>query len=103
MNREQEEGIHISDMIENNRARGGTWEYEKRLRGGRIVLYLPAGTYITLTIDDPPKHADCWLDNAAGESIVASGHVMGNPFPVDTIADLINVLNVAEAVDTLVY
>ena len=101
MNLEQLEAAHIGDIIKKNRARGGTWEYEKRSRGGRIVLYLPAGTYITLTIDDPPKHADCWLDNAAGESIVASGHVMGNPFPVDTIADLMNVLNVAEAVDTL--
>ena len=87
--------------IEKNRARGGTWEYEKRSRGGRIVLYLTGGTHITLTIDDPPKHADCWLDSAAGESIGASGHVMGNPFPVDTIAERINVLNVAEAVDTL--
>ena len=99
----REEEIDVGDLIEKNRARGGTWEYEKRLRGGRIVLYLPAGTYITLTIDDAPKHADCWLDNAAGESIVARGHVTGNPFPVDTIADLINVLDVAEAVDTLTY
>jgi hypothetical protein len=99
----REEEIDVCDLIEKNRARGGSWEYEKRSRGGRIVLYLPAGTHITLTIDDPPKHADCWLDNAAGESIVARGHVTGNPFPVDTIADLINVLNVAEAVDTLVY
>lgn len=101
MNLEQLEAIHVGDIIEKNRARGGTWEYEKRSRGGRIVLYLPAGTHITLTIDGPPRHADCWIDNAAGESIVACGHVSAQPFPVDTIAELINVLNVAEAVDTL--
>ena len=101
MNLEQLEASHVGDIIEKNRARGGTWEYEKRSRGGRIVLYLPAGTHITLVIDDPPRHADCWLDNAAGESIVACGHVSTQPFPVNTIAELINVLNVAEAVDTL--
>tara|TARA_R100001510_G_C7607326_1_gene171969 strand:+ start:670 stop:963 length:294 start_codon:yes stop_codon:yes gene_type:complete len=93
--------IDTLEIIDNNRSRGGSWEYETRERGGRIVLYLHNGTSLTLTVDRPENCGECWLDNAAGQSIPARGHVDHQPMPVDSVHDLFEILKVAYAVDTL--